>query len=89
VPTIDGRAKIKIPAGTQSGKIFRLKGKGFPEVQGYNKGDQLIYVNVWTPQQVSDEEKQILEKLSHSPNFKPQPTKSDKSFFDRVKEAFS
>lgn len=89
VPTIDGRAKIKIPAGTQSGKIFRLKGKGFPEVQGYNKGDQLIYVNVWTPQQVSDEERQILEKLGNSPNFKPQPTKSDKSFFDRVKEAFS
>jgi molecular chaperone DnaJ len=89
VPTIDGRAKIKIPAGTQSGKIFRLKGKGFPEVQGYNKGDQLIYVNVWTPQQVSDEERQMLEKLGESPNFKPQPTKSDKSFFDRVKEAFS
>lgn len=89
VPTIDGRAKIKIPPGTQSGKIFRLKGKGFPEVQGYNKGDQLIYVNVWTPQQVSDEEKRILEKLSESPNFKPNPNKSDKSFFERVKEAFS
>lgn len=89
VPTIDGRAKIKIPPGTQSGKIFRLKGKGFPEVQGYNKGDQLIYVNVWTPQNVSDEEKQMLEKLNHSPNFKPNPNKGDKSFFDRVKEAFS
>jgi len=50
VPTIDGKAKIKIPAGTQSGKIFRLKGKGFPEVNGYGKGDQLIHVNVWTPQ---------------------------------------
>ncbi|HEY8897363.1 MAG TPA: molecular chaperone DnaJ, partial [Niastella sp.] len=48
VPTIDGRAKIKIPAGTQSGKIFRLKGKGFPGVNSYEKGDQLIYVNVWT-----------------------------------------
>src|SRR3569833_599445 len=47
VPTIDGLAKIKIPAGTQSGKIFRLKGKGFPEVIGYSKGDQLIHVNVW------------------------------------------
>ena len=89
VPTIDGRAKIKIPAGTQSGKIFRLKGKGFPEVQGYNKGDQLIYVNVWTPQQVSDEEKRMLEKMSESPNFKPNPNKSDKSFFERVREAFS
>src|SRR6478736_6148576 len=66
VPTIDGRAKIKIPAGTQSGKIFRLKGKGFPEVQGYGKGDQLIQVNVWTPQNVSTEEKEALEKMSQS-----------------------
>jgi molecular chaperone DnaJ len=89
VPTIDGRAKIKIPAGTQSGKIFRLKGKGFPEVQGYAKGDQLIYVNIWTPQSVTDEEKAVLEKLQLSENFKPNPNKSDKSFFDRVKEAFN
>ncbi|MEI6088027.1 MAG: molecular chaperone DnaJ [Bacteroidota bacterium] len=89
VPTIDGRAKIKIPPGTQSGKIFRLKGKGFPEVQGYSRGDQLIHVNVWTPQHVSAEEKAILEKLNHSENFKPNPAKSDKSFFDRVREAFS
>jgi molecular chaperone DnaJ len=88
VPTIDGRAKIKIPAGTQSGKIFRLKGKGFPEVQGYSKGDQLVYVNVWTPQHISSEEKDLLEKLNNSPNFKPQPDKNNKSFFERVKEAF-
>jgi molecular chaperone DnaJ len=89
VPTIDGRAKIKIPAGTQGGKIFRLKGKGFPEVQGYGRGDQLINVNIWTPQNVSSEEKAALEKLSASNNFKPNPVKGEKSFFDRVKEAFS
>ncbi len=89
VPTIDGRAKIKIPAGTQSGKIFRLKGKGFPEVQGYQKGDQLIHVNIWTPQQVSSDEKATLEKLANSNNFKPSPGKSDKSFFERLKEAFN
>jgi molecular chaperone DnaJ len=89
VPTIDGRAKIKIPAGTQSGKIFRLKGKGFPEVQGYSRGDQLIHVNVWTPQSVSSEEKAALEKMAESDNFKPHPTKGDKSFFDRVREASS
>jgi len=88
VPTIDGRAKIKIPPGTQGGKIFRLKGKGFPEVQGYGKGDQLINVNVWTPQQVSAEEKAELEKMQLSPNFQPKPIKGDKSFYDRVKEAF-
>jgi molecular chaperone DnaJ len=88
VPTIDGRAKIKIPAGTQSGKIFRLKGKGFPEVQGYSKGDQLINVNVWTPQSITPEEKDALEKMAKSPNFIPNPAKGEKSFFDRVKEAF-
>src|SRR5690348_8563628 len=89
VPTIDGRAKIKIPAGTQSGKIFRLKGKGFPDVNGYQKGDQLVHVNVWTPQNVTSEEKEILERLGKSPNFTPQPGKSEKSFFDRVKEVFT
>ena len=89
VPTIDGKAKIRIPAGTQSGKIFRLKGKGFPSVNSYEKGDQLIHVNVWTPQQVSPEEKAILENLSDSPNFQPKPDKNEKSFFDKVKEMFS
>ncbi|TAL47878.1 MAG: molecular chaperone DnaJ [Chitinophagaceae bacterium] len=89
VPTIDGRAKIKIPAGTQSGKIFRLKGKGFPAVNSYQKGDQLIHVNVWTPQHVSAEEKAALEKLSQSNNFKPHPDKSDKSFLDKMRELFS
>src|SRR5437868_7329387 len=78
VPTIDGRAKIKIPAGTQSGKIFRLKGKGFPEVQGYQRGDQLVHVNIWTPQNLTAEEKSMLEKMNDSPNFKPQPGKSEK-----------
>jgi molecular chaperone DnaJ len=89
VPTIDGRAKIKIPAGTQSGKVFRLKGKGFPAVNSYERGDQLVQVNVWTPQQVSSEEKSALEKLSHSHNFKPNPDKNQKSFFDKMREMFS
>jgi molecular chaperone DnaJ len=89
VPTIDGRAKIKIPAGTQSGKIFRLKGKGFPAINSYEKGDQLVQVNVWTPQHLSQEEKDLLEKMSHSANFKPQPDKSERSFFDKMREMFS
>jgi molecular chaperone DnaJ len=89
VPTIDGKAKIKIPAGTQSGKILRLKGKGFPSVNSYEKGDQLVQVSVWTPQELNTEEKALLEKLGQSPNFKPNPDKNDKSFFDKVKEIFS
>jgi molecular chaperone DnaJ len=89
VPTIDGRAKIKVPAGTQSGKIFRLKGKGFPAVNSYEKGDQLIHINVWTPQHLSAEEKAIMEKLQHSGNFKPNPDKNERSFFEKVREIFS
>jgi molecular chaperone DnaJ len=92
VPTIDGKAKIKIPAGTQSGKIFRLKGKGFPAFQSYEKGDELVEVNVWSPQNLSNEEKNLLEKLKNSPNFQPGPDakdhKDEKSFFDKIKDAF-
>ena len=86
--TIDGKVKIKIEPGTQSGKVLRLKGKGIPNIQGYGKGDFLIYVNVWTPQKVSKEEKAALEKLKASPNFKPNPTSKDKGFFDRMKDYF-
>jgi molecular chaperone DnaJ len=89
VPTIDGKAKIKIPPGTQSGKIFRLKGKGFPGVNTYERGDQLIHVNVWTPQHVTPEEKVVLEKLNESPNFQPKPDKNERSFFDKVREMFT
>ncbi|MFO0414988.1 MAG: molecular chaperone DnaJ [Bacteroidota bacterium] len=89
VPTIDGRAKLKIPAGTQSGKVFRLKGKGFPAVQSYEKGDQMVYVNIWTPQDLTAEEKTMLEKLQSSPNFQPHPEKGEKGFFERIKDMFS
>jgi molecular chaperone DnaJ len=89
VPTIDGRAKIKIPAGTQSGKVFRLKGKGFPAVNSYERGDQLVHINVWTPQTLTSEERNILEKLNRSDNFKPAPEKSPKNFFDKMREMFT
>ena len=88
VPTIGGKAKIKIEPGTQGGKILRLRGKGIPSVQGYGKGDQLINVNIWTPKALSKKEKELLETLSESPNFKPQPGKNDKGFFERMKEYF-
>jgi len=88
VPTIDGKAKIKVPPGTQGGKIFRLKGKGFPALNAYEKGDQLIHVNVWIPQHLTAEEKAMVEKMQGAPNFKPNPEKSEKSFFEKVKEMF-
>ena len=88
VPTIDGKAKIKIEPGTQSGKLLRLKGKGIPEINSYHRGDEIIHVNIWTPKVLNAEERAILEKLRESPNFKPQPGKNDKSFFDKMKEYF-
>ncbi len=89
VPTISGAAKIKVPAGTQSGKIFRLKGKGLPSVQSYGTGDQLIHVNIWTPKQLNDDEKKVLEKIRKMPNFNPNPGKSEKGFFDKMKDYFA
>ncbi len=88
VPTIDGKVKIKIDAGTQSGKILRLRGKGIKSIEGYGQGDQLVHVNVWTPKKLTSDERAILESLKDSPNFEPAPGKSDKSFFERMKEFF-
>jgi molecular chaperone DnaJ len=88
VPTIDGKVKIKIDPGTQSGKMLRLKGKGIKDINGYTRGDQLIMVNVWIPTQLSKEEKSTLEFLKDSENFKPDPGRQEKSFFDKMKEFF-
>ncbi len=88
VPTLEGKVKIKVPPGTQSGKIFRLKEKGLPSVQTYGRGDQLIHVNVWTPKKVNEEERALLEKLRNMPNFQPQPAKGERGFFERMKDYF-
>lgn len=88
VPTIDGKAKIKIEPGTQSGKLLRLKAKGLPEVNSYHRGDQIIHINIWTPKALNSEERAMLEKLRDSANFKPQPGKNERSFFDKMKEYF-
>lgn len=89
VPTIEGKARIKVAPGTQGGRVLRLKGKGIPDVNGFSKGDLLVNINVWTPKNLSREEKELLEKLKHSPNFKPSPSSKDKSYFDRMREFFS
>ncbi len=88
IPTIEGKARIKVQPGTQPGKVLRLKGKGLPDLNGYGRGDLLVNLNVWTPKNLSKEEQAILEKLKHSDNFKPSPSARDKSFFDRMKEYF-
>ena len=91
VPTLEGKAKIKIQAGSHSGKVLRLRGKGVPSVNNYGdqRGDLLVNINVWTPQNLSSEEKAIFEKLRDSDNFKPKPGKGDKGFVDRMKEFFT
>jgi molecular chaperone DnaJ len=90
IPLLEGgKAKIKIDAGTQSGKILRLRGKGLASVDYHGKGDLLVNINVWTPQKLSKEERTTLEKLKNSENFNPVQGKGSKSFFQRMKEAFS
>ena len=89
VNTVTGKVKIKIDSGTQSGKILRLKGKGLPSIESYGTGDFLIHINVWTPKELSKEQRQFFEKMSDDENFIPSPNKSDKSFFDKVKDMFS
>jgi molecular chaperone DnaJ len=85
IPTVGGKAKIKIASGTQSGKILRLKGKGIPDVNGYGIGDLLVYVSVWIPKNLSKEEEKILIKLRESENFKPKPGIEDKSIFEQTR----
>jgi molecular chaperone DnaJ len=80
--------KIKIDPGTQSGKVLRLRGKGIKSIDSYGTGDQLISVNVWTPKQLSKEERAMIEGLRNSDNFRPDPTKGDKSFFEKMREFF-
>lgn len=71
VPTLQGKAKVKIESGTQSGKVLRLKGKGIPDVHGYGKGDLLVTMKIWTPQRLTSEEKEFLDILRDSDNFMP------------------
>jgi molecular chaperone DnaJ len=88
VPSLNGKLKIKIPEGTQSGKVLRLKGKGLPSVQAYGEGDLLVNVNVWTPKVLNAQERELLEKIKVMPNFQPNPGKDEKGFFDRMKDMF-
>ena len=85
VPTLTGKARMKIPAGTQSGKIFRLRGKGIPELNGYRTGDQLVRAVVWTPTKLSKKEEVVFQQLAELGN--GQPPEGGKGFFERVKEA--
>lgn len=80
VPTIEGRARLKIAPGTQPGKILRLRGKGLPSAQGGSKGDQLINVMVYIPENLSDAERSAIESLKGSPNIQPSESEKQRLF---------
>lgn len=86
VPTLDGKVKMKIPAGTQSGKVLKLAGKGIPSLQGYGRGDQLVVIRVETPSKLTGRQKELLEEFAHEGGEDVNPL--GKSFFDKVKELF-
>nr|WP_321355058.1 molecular chaperone DnaJ [uncultured Draconibacterium sp.] len=88
IPTVDGKVKVKIEAGTQPEKILRLRGKGIPDVNGYGRGDLLVRVHVWIPKKLSNEEKRALEKLQDTPGFQGGPSAQEKSFFQKMKDMF-
>jgi molecular chaperone DnaJ len=93
VPTLTGRAKLKIEPGTQSGRILRMRDKGIPHLNSYGRGDQLVRVNVWVPTKLTPHEREALKQLANFENINPKEgdksAHSDKSFFERVKKAFS
>ncbi len=89
IPTLNGKVKIKVDAGTPSGRVVRLRGKGLPIMNGYGRGDLLVSLNVWVPKELTREEKKLLEELQKHDNFQPHPTKQERGFFDRMKEMFN
>jgi molecular chaperone DnaJ len=89
VPCLDGPYKIKVEAGTQSGTVIRLRGKGLPTVNGYGgTGDMYVKIAVWIPRKLNKDEKAMFESIKQNDSFKPNPSKEDKSFFDRIKDLF-
>ena len=88
VPTVDGRAKIKIAPGTHAGKVLRLGGKGLPDVNGYGRGDELIVVDITIPSKLNAEEKRLVEELSRQPGFQKADSVKNQNIFERMKSFF-
>ena len=88
IPCLDGKQKIKVEPGTQSGTVTRLRGKGLPSVNSYGTGDLYVKIAVWIPKKLTKEEKALFESMRHNESFKPNPSKEDKSFFEKLKDLF-
>lgn len=84
IPTLQGEQKLKIPPGTQSGKVLKMRGKGIPHLNSSGRGDQLVQVTVWIPNKLSDQDKELLERLSESETFRP--PQANKSFFSKLRQ---
>lgn len=89
IDAVTGKVRIKLEPGIQSGKILRLRSKGIPSINGYGSGDLLVHVNVWTPKTLNKDQKEFFEQMLEDEHFAPKPEKSDKSFFEKVKDMFS
>lgn len=88
IPTVGGKVKIKIDPGTQSGKILRLSKKGLPSIDSYGTGDMFVHINVWTPQNLSKEQKEFFEKQINTGEMIAEPSGKEKTFFEKVKDLF-
>ena len=88
VPTVDGRAKIKIAPGTHAGKVLRLGGKGLPDVNGYGRGDELVVVDITVPSKLSAEERKLVEQLAAQPSFQKAESVKNQNIFERMKSFF-
>ncbi|MDG2396587.1 MAG: DnaJ C-terminal domain-containing protein [Flavobacteriaceae bacterium] len=86
---LKGKVRIRLESGIQSGKTLRLRGKGLTDINGYGIGDLLVHINVWTPKVLNREQKQFFQKMLENENFIPKPKRSDKSFFEKVKDMFA
>ena len=89
VATVGGKVKIKVDAGTQSGKILRLSGKGLPSLDSYGKGDMFIHINVWTPQKLTPEQEEFFKNQISNGEMNAEPSGKEKTFFDKVKDLFN
>ncbi|MBO2519559.1 MULTISPECIES: molecular chaperone DnaJ [Limnochorda] len=85
VPTLEGTATLKIPEGTQTGTVFRMRGKGVPDVRGFGRGDQYVTVKVVTPTHLTDEQRDLLRRFARAGGEQPQ---GERGFFNRMRDAF-
>ena len=88
VPTIDGKVRIKIAPGTHAGKVLRLRGKGLPDVNGYGRGDIMVVVDITIPDDLTKEERKLIEQLAEQPHFKRASSVENQNIFERMKNFF-